>query len=152
MQLHPFQFSMFATDTFFSLGNQTVCGASCLPKGTSLTFMTHHFGGNRWKCWIYGWIGFFEKHSNKYNWSERDDLPFFRTAYFHKVKMPIKSILVGCKILIHARKCKHTVLLIFQWPRGTIICAFLGNHSSCSYWEREHFGLLSGSNPMQYGY
>lgn len=35
--------------------------------------------------------------------------------------------------LIHAKQCKHMALLIFQWPGGTVIWSFLGNHSSCCY-------------------
>lgn len=31
------------------------------------------------------------------------------------------------------------VLLISPWPRGTVICSFLGNHSSCSYWGKGAF-------------
>lgn len=27
-------------------------------------------------------------------------------------------------------------LLIFQWPGGTVIWSFLGNHSSCCYWGK----------------
>lgn len=57
----------------------------------------------------------------------------FKIMYFHKVKIGFKNELVHYKKLIQAKQCKHMALLIFQWPGGTVIWSFLGNHSSCCY-------------------
>lgn len=122
-------------------------GARCWAKGTFLLW----WSSTLWKDKKVVNVGI-QLGSSENTITNQTDPKVNKACHFGNYAS--KNILGQSKKEINLCKVMEALgTLIFQWPRGTIICFFPGKSLIMQLLgEREHSGPLSGSSPMQYGY